>query len=233
VTLPELHLANVAIAALVDGELSRGARARALDHLARCPECRLQVAVQRQAKAALVEAGVPAVPGGLLSRLADVPMTTDLSAPGGPDGPGSSGSTLAMSGGELMWAAVDPARPSVAVRGAASGPRRPRNSRPRSYPTIGPARRIRLRRGLAGTLAGLAFGVVAAAAPVGSAGTTANVVDRGPGPHVVPAGVGLVPGLGGRRDTTVRTPNTRLTTQLPGTDSEQVGAVVRQVAAAR
>ena len=37
------HLAGEAIAALVDGELARGAHQRALDHLARCPECRAAV----------------------------------------------------------------------------------------------------------------------------------------------------------------------------------------------
>jgi hypothetical protein len=57
-----------------------------------------------------------------------------------------------------------------------------------------------VRRSLAGTLAGIAFGVVAAAAPVGSPGVSLQqpgVVIRGP--QVVPAGVGFGLNLGPRR----------------------------------
>jgi len=245
VTLPELHLAGEAIAALVDGELSRVAEQRALDHTARCPECRLAIAMQRQAKAALVEAGIPTVPGGLLSRLNDVPMTTDLGA-GGPGGSGRDGTLVAASGGELLWAPVDQ-RPVGTVRGSASGPRRPRGQRPaadrpRSHPMIGRARSTRLRRGLAGTLAGLAFGVVAATVPLTAISTASesgggNVVNRNP--QVVPAGVtGLLPG----RKTPTRT-GTQLGTGTPaqqvstashaGTQTAQVVTVARRMAAAR
>ena len=53
-TLPEVHLAGEALAALIDGELSQAAYHRALDHMVRCAECRTAVNAQRQAKAALV-----------------------------------------------------------------------------------------------------------------------------------------------------------------------------------
>ena len=201
-TLPEVHLAGEALAALIDGELSRGAYHRALDHMARCPECRTAVNAQRQAKAVLVDAGIPAVPNGLLSRLHAVPMTTEL---GGPHA-----GVLAVYDGELRWAPTDlpGAPPAAGQPGTASpvarrGPRTQRRhtpSRPRSYP-VNRARSVRLRRGLAGTLAGLAFGVVAAAAPIGSSGVSLQqpgVVNRGP--QVVPASVGFGINLGPRRD---------------------------------
>ena len=81
-SLPEVHLAGEAVAALIDGELGRGASQRALHHLAHCVECRSAVTLQRQAKAALVGAEIPAVPGDLLSRLRSVPMTVRPSTPG-------------------------------------------------------------------------------------------------------------------------------------------------------
>ena len=95
-TLPEVHLAGEAVAALIDGELSQGAYHRALDHMVRCHECRTAVNAQRQAKAALVGTEIPAVPNGLLSRLHAVPMTTDI---GGPRA-----GILAVADGELVWA---------------------------------------------------------------------------------------------------------------------------------
>jgi hypothetical protein len=209
VSLPEVHLAGEAVAALIDGELGRGAHQRALDHLAYCEECRTAVHLQRQAKAALVGAGVPAVPGDLLCRLRSVPLTTDLDA----SPPGQ----LAMADGELVWVPV--ARPEQAPATAPpttvstdnvppnweAPPRRhrigrkPRPDRPRSYP-VHRTRSVRLRRGLAGTLAGLAFGVVSAAAPLGSSGVglqQPGVVERDP--HVVPAGVGFGLNLPARR----------------------------------
>lgn len=233
-TLPELHLAGEAIAALVDGELGRHAYGRALDHTARCPECRTAVRAQRQAKAALIEASVPALPGALLSRLHDVPMTTDLTGSGGP-GDGA----LVASGAELMWAPVDPRQPAQpgTARGAQPGSRRPRGhrtdaSRPRSYPGLGRVRSIRLRRGLAGAVAGLAFGVVAATAPmtgVVGGGAEPNVVNRNP--QVVPAGVGVGLTFPSRKDSSTR-PATQLGNR-GGTSTDQIGTVVREVAAAR
>ncbi len=196
-TLPEVHLAGEALAALIDGELSRGAYHRALDHMARCTECRTAVAAQRQAKAALVGAGLPTVPDNLLSRLHEVPMTTDIGDRGGGlGGPG----TLAVADGGLVWAPVAP--PGTATPAARRHPRtrRHRVGRPRSYP-VTRVRSVRLRRGLAGTLAGLAFGVVTAAAPLGSTGVSLQqpgVVDRGP--QTVPASVGFGVNIAPRRE---------------------------------
>lgn len=224
-TFPEMHLAGEAVAALIDGELSRGAYGRALDHMVRCVECRTAVSVQRQAKAALVGAGIPSVPTDLLSRLHLVPMTTDLST-GGPGGPGAGGfggpGTLAVAGGEFVWAPLDP--PGTATPAGGRGPRSPRwhaptrhaPSRPRSYP-IQRSRSVRLRRGLAGAVAGLAFGVVSAAAPLGSSGVSLQqpgVVNRGPA--VVPAGVGS--GFSPFQ----RTDRTRTVPQLRGDEDDGV-----------
>lgn len=200
-TLPEVHLAGVAVAALIDGELSRAAYHRALDHMVRCAECRTAVGAQRQAKATLVAAAIPAPPNDLLSRLHAVPMTTDL---GGPRC-----GLLAVVDGELVLlppngppgppAASSPpgtASPTAARRGP-RGQRSFHPRRPRPYP-IGRARSIRLRRSLAGTLAGLAVGVATAASPIGSTAglQQSGVVNREP--QVVPARVGFGLDLGTR-----------------------------------
>jgi hypothetical protein len=256
VSLPEVHLAGEAVAALIDGELGRGAHQRALDHLAHCEECRTAVHLQRQAKSALVGAGIPTVPGDLLCRLRSVPMTADLD--------GSAPGQLAMAGDELVWvpaARSDPlARPGAAGRpepvtvspngvspngtplnGVPSNveapnveapPRRqrtrrkPQPGRPRSYP-VSRTRSVRLRRGLAGTLAGLAFGVVSAAAPLGSSGVgmqQPNVVGRDP--QVVPAGVGFGRlDLPARRSTGNSDRSARLAPALPAPATAPAGAV--------
>ncbi|HSV65783.1 MAG TPA: hypothetical protein VLJ59_07745 [Mycobacteriales bacterium] len=207
-TLPEVHLAGEAVAALVDGELTRGAYHRALTHLVRCTECRLAVQSQREAKSLLVRAGVPPLPGSLLSRLHDVPMTADLGDPG----------SLALDDGELVWRSgpPDPPNPpspldppsSVPRQAGGRGPRgrrphRPGADRPRSYP-INRMHSKPLRRSLAGTLAGLAFGVLAAAvAPTGGGVTSPGQGGvNGGGSAVVPASVigGVAPQERSRRE---------------------------------
>ena len=52
-SITESHLAQEAIAALVDGELAAGAANRAARHLTGCAQCRLAVQAQREAKEAL------------------------------------------------------------------------------------------------------------------------------------------------------------------------------------
>ena len=52
-SIPESHLAQEAIAALVDGELTAGPAGRAARHLAGCLQCRMAVQAQREAKDAL------------------------------------------------------------------------------------------------------------------------------------------------------------------------------------
>jgi anti-sigma factor RsiW len=102
VIVPETHLAQEAIAALVDGELPPGPANRAAKHLFGCGQCRFAVQAQREAKEALHRASDVAVPGDLLSRLQAIPFTADV--------PGSGGGMLAagpdqltMSGSDGSW----------------------------------------------------------------------------------------------------------------------------------
>ena len=83
VSIPESHLAQEAIAALVDGELTAGPASRAARHLAGCVQCRIAVQAQREAKEALHESADVAVPGDLMSRLCAIPFTTDVPGRGG------------------------------------------------------------------------------------------------------------------------------------------------------
>jgi len=141
-TIPESHLAQEAIAALVDGELTPGPANRAARHLAGCLQCRLAVQAQREAKAALHESADVAVPGDLMSRLCAIPFTTDVP---GADG----GGTMTAGPGELT---VSGASGSWSVD---LHPHRRRQT---------PDHTARwLRRGLAGTLVGLGVGVTALA----------------------------------------------------------------------
>lgn len=87
--IPASHLAQEAIAALVDGELSGTAAGRAARHLTGCLQCRLAVEAQREAKEALHTSRDVAVPGDLLSRLQAIPFTADVSASGGFAGAGT------------------------------------------------------------------------------------------------------------------------------------------------
>ena len=139
-SIPESHLAQEAIAALVDGELGSGPATRAARHLAGCLQCRLAVEAQREAKEALHESRDVAVPGDLVSRLCAIPFTTDVPGSGGGSlaaGPGS----LTVTGSSGSW--------SVDLR-PQERPQRPDHAR-------------WLRRGLAGTLIGLGAGVTALA----------------------------------------------------------------------
>lgn len=72
------HLSDEAVAAFADSVLRGRARERAATHIADCPECAHAVAVQREAVWALRSAPAPALPGGLLDRLREVPATTLL-----------------------------------------------------------------------------------------------------------------------------------------------------------
>ncbi|WP_420098819.1 anti-sigma factor family protein [Corynebacterium sp.] len=70
------HLTPEVVAALVDGELSRGAEHRARIHLVHCEECRAEVRAQRQASDRL-RGSIPMeqvhASGSLLSRLVRIP----------------------------------------------------------------------------------------------------------------------------------------------------------------
>ncbi|MGY1689417.1 anti-sigma factor family protein [Geodermatophilus sp. SYSU D01105] len=151
--IPESHLAQEAITALVDGELGGGPAARAARHLAGCAQCRMAVQAQREAKEALHDSSDVAVPGDLLSRLRAIPFTADV--PGGGMGALSAGpDQLTIRGTTGSWAVpLDPPA---------------RSERP------GQARW--LRRGVAGALAGLGLGVTALAftLPTGGAAEDAS-----------------------------------------------------------
>jgi anti-sigma factor RsiW len=103
-SIPESHLAQEAIAALVDGELSGGAAGRAARHLGGCVQCRMAVAAQREAKTALQRDVDLAVPGDLLSRLKAIPFTADVPGSGrlGTLTAGADGLTTTGAGGS--WA---------------------------------------------------------------------------------------------------------------------------------
>lgn len=199
-TLLDVHLAEEALAAYVDGVLSPAAGERADRHLRACAECRAEVDAQREAKALIAAAPDPQLPVGLLAKLLEVPMTADL---GGGD------RVLAVAGDAFGWATDPAARPenprlversripappspgaapsgrrsgSAARPAGASGPGR----RPRPPATVarGADRSRRRRRGLVVSLAGLAFGVIASAGSTSASGATAPA---GPGSGSSPA----------------------------------------------
>ena len=141
-SIPESHLAQEAIAALVDGELTAGPAARAARHLTGCLQCRMAVQAQREAKDALHGSQAVTVPGDLMSRLCAIPFTADVpGAGGGPLALGPDSSRLTVRNGATAWE-VD--------LSPQDRPHRPDHAR-------------WLRRGLAGTIAGLGAGVTALA----------------------------------------------------------------------
>ncbi len=136
--IPESHLAQEAIAALVDGELTAGPAGRAARHLAGCAQCRMAVQAQREAKEALHEAADVALPGDLLSRLCAIPFTAEVPPTGNLGAMSAAPGSLVVDGPSGGWSVdLEPAEP----------PGRPDQAR-------------WLRRGVAGTLAGLGLGVV-------------------------------------------------------------------------
>jgi anti-sigma factor RsiW len=141
-SIPESHLAQEAIAALVDGELTAGPANRAARHLAGCLQCRLAVQAQREAKEALHESADVAVPGDLMSRLCAIPYTAEVPGSGGPGGMSAGPGELTVSGASGAF--------SVDLH-----PHRRRHDHDHTARW--------LRRGLAGTLVGLGVGVTALA----------------------------------------------------------------------
>ena len=113
-TLPDVHLAGEAVAAYVDDALSPTARDRAERHLLSCAECRAVVGAQREAKVLLAAALDPEPSSGLVARLRDIPMTTDL---------GGSDIVYAVDGDQFGWARM-PVWPEVTrgVQFAGHGP---------------------------------------------------------------------------------------------------------------
>jgi anti-sigma factor RsiW len=148
-SIPESHLAQEAIAALVDGELTAGPANRAARHLAGCLQCRMAVQAQREAKEALHESADVDLPGDLMSRLCAIPFTTDVPGSGGGSG------TMTAGPGELTVSGAS---------GAWSFDLHPHRRRPSDEHTA-----RWLRRGFVGTLVGLGVGVTALALNLPSA----------------------------------------------------------------
>ncbi len=147
--IPESHLAQEAIAALVDGELAGGPAARAARHLTGCAQCRMAVQAQREAKEALHASADVAVPGDLLSRLRAIPFTADVPGTGGLGALSAGPGQLTVSGTTGSWA--------VPMAPPPAGHERPGHAR-------------WLRRGFTGALGILGVGVTALALnlPAGS-----------------------------------------------------------------
>jgi hypothetical protein len=143
VSIPESHLAQEAIAALVDGELTAGPANRAARHLEGCLQCRMAVQAQREAKEALLESADVDLPGDLMSRLCAIPFTTDVPGSGGGTG------TLTAGPGELTV---------TGASGSWSFDLHPHRRRQTDDHTA-----RWLRRGFVGTLVGLGVGVTALA----------------------------------------------------------------------
>ncbi|WNV76606.1 zf-HC2 domain-containing protein [Geodermatophilus sp. DSM 44513] len=157
--IPESHLAQEAVAALVDGELGGGPAARAARHLTGCAQCRMAVQAQREAKEALHASCDVTVPGDLLSRLRAIPFTADVPGPGGSLTAGPGQLTISGSGG--AW--------SVPLEPTSAGGDRPGHAR-------------WLRRGFLGALGVLGAGVTTLALNLPSDGPD------GPGPAPVARG---------------------------------------------
>jgi hypothetical protein len=142
-SIPESHLAQEAIAALVDGELTAGPANRAARHLEGCLQCRMAVQAQREAKEALLESADVDLPRDLMSRLCAIPFTTDVPGSGGGAG------TLTAGPGELTV---------TGASGAWSFDLHPHRRRHTDEHTA-----RWLRRGFVGTLGVLGVGVTALA----------------------------------------------------------------------
>lgn len=176
VTAPDwghTHLTPDAVVAFVDDELDRGPHARAVDHVAACPDCAAEVVAQRQARTALRAATCPSLPHSLMSTLQAIPRDTDLPPP--PAG-------LAMTADGRLVSVLRVERSEQAC------PERTPSGR-RSHPSR------RLRFGVGATVSGLALGAIAlgvGTAPVDT-GSPSTGVFRGPvvGPATVPARLGL------------------------------------------
>ena len=103
-SIGESHLAQEAIAALVDGELASGPAARAARHLAGCAQCRMAVQAQREAKEALHGTADVAVPGDLISRLRAIPFTTEVPTGGWLGSLRAGSGELTVDGASGSWA---------------------------------------------------------------------------------------------------------------------------------
>lgn len=77
----QAHLTSDAVVAFVDDELSAAAHARAVQHLADCPDCTAEIAAQGQARSALRAAHAPELSSSLLHSLRAIPSDAELPGP--------------------------------------------------------------------------------------------------------------------------------------------------------
>lgn len=115
----ETHLSTEAICAFVDGQLSDGARNRAVRHVRTCFECAYAVGIQQQAKESLTRGGGDlAVPSALLSKLGQIPFSAELEA-----GRLEDVGLYADEAGRFAFRVAAPADPQRATRSAFGGRR--------------------------------------------------------------------------------------------------------------
>ncbi|MPY79591.1 MAG: hypothetical protein GEV04_14150 [Actinophytocola sp.] len=170
--LPESHLLPDAIVAFVDGELSPGARERAAIHIMRCSACAADVTAQRQAREAVHDSQVPAMPAGLLASLSSIPQTTEISS--GPD-------NLAVTDDGQLVAVQRPEHPQS---GATLGTTRLGSSAPLGSAGLGRKPGRRTAQGAGVVVSGLVLTALAFALTVEESGATSR---SGTGSGVMPA----------------------------------------------
>lgn len=209
-SIPESHLAQEAIAALVDGELGAGPAGRAARHLSGCAQCRMAVQAQREAKDALHSCADVTVPGDLIDRLRAIPFTAEIpgGTPGGMSGGGGLG-TVTVGRDQLTFGGGAGGSWSVALQ-----PHDHPDGHPHDHPHQGHHHSRWLRRGVIGTVGGLSVGIVAltlSLSPGGQGGSPHRPVAGSPGPQ---EHTGVVPPV-------VRTVTVGTTSQLPAVSSNQ------------
>ncbi|HEX8081993.1 MAG TPA: hypothetical protein VF557_17405 [Jatrophihabitans sp.] len=209
------HLSEDAVAAFADGVLSAAAASRARRHCAECVECADAVRGQRETAMMLRAAQAPALPSGLLDRLAGLPMSTPLPPPSRGGLP-----TVLGADGTAMFIAHDAhkarglqARDSLEreVRARDALEREARDPRA-GQPSAGeqpeaaappPARPVHRRAALPVTVLASAAAVVAAGTFGGQVSTLAAVGDR-----QAPAGAANVVGsVTGSQNAALRSSN--------------------------
>jgi len=148
------HLSEDAVAAYADGVLAGAAATRAAKHTAECTECAEAVRTQRETALWLRTAGTPAIPAGLMDRLAGVPDSTPLPPP-------HSGLPTALGpDGRPVFVAHQP---------PAKRPEQEFTAQPRTQPNPHPHRRLLM-----------PLGIVASAAVVVTAGAIGSSTSGAP-----------------------------------------------------
>ncbi|HJQ01066.1 MAG TPA: hypothetical protein VJ851_05665 [Jatrophihabitans sp.] len=178
------HLSEDAVAAFADGVLSSSATARARRHCAECTECAEAVRGQREAAMMLRAAGAPALPAGLLDRLAGLPMSAQLPPP-----PSGLPTTMDADGVPVFVAYRPGRKVGVVPDGLAYQPRPDQAGADEQRSESGADQTRAHRRVL------LPVGILASAAAVVAAGAIGGTVGSVQPAINHPAAVNLVPGL--------------------------------------